>query len=247
MPRISTGYWNARNTPSRARSSGGSSSRSLPSYFAEPPRTSYAGWPARTWASVLLPDPFGPMMAWTSPSRIVRSTPLRISFPATATRRPLTSSNAFSLANASLQADSEQPGGFDGELHRQLLEHPFAEPVYDHRDRILSRHPALAQIEDLILADLGRGRFVLHDRRAISDVDVCEGVRAGLFAAQHRVALRIVPRAVRPLHDLHQTAIRVLPAAGGDSFRHDRRARVLAAMNHLGFGVGLLLLARPLL
>src|SRR5438034_9744880 len=36
MPRIATGYWNARNSPSRARSSGFSASRSLPSYRIDP-------------------------------------------------------------------------------------------------------------------------------------------------------------------------------------------------------------------
>src|SRR3546814_15928876 len=41
-----------------------------------------------TWDSVDLPEPFGPMMAWTSPERMVRSIPLRISRPATPARRP---------------------------------------------------------------------------------------------------------------------------------------------------------------
>ena len=30
------------------------------------------------WANVLLPDPLGPMMAWTSPAPTSRSSPLRI-------------------------------------------------------------------------------------------------------------------------------------------------------------------------
>src|SRR6267378_6021707 len=162
MPRISTGYWNARKRPARARSSGFMSSKSLPSYFAVPASTAYAGCPASTCASVLLPEPFGPMIACTSPSRSVRSTPLRISLPATATRSPLTSSNAFPLANASLQADPKQPCGLHRELHRQLLEDFLAETVDNHRDRILGRQAPLAQIEDLVLADLRRRRLVLH-------------------------------------------------------------------------------------
>jgi hypothetical protein len=36
---------------------------------------------AETLLSVLLPEPFGPMMAWTSPGLIVRFRPLRISRP----------------------------------------------------------------------------------------------------------------------------------------------------------------------
>src|SRR2546422_72540 len=51
MPRIATGYWNAKNTPSRARSSGVMAKRSFPSYNADPAVTVYAGCPARTWAS----------------------------------------------------------------------------------------------------------------------------------------------------------------------------------------------------
>src|SRR4029453_8486546 len=39
----------------------------------------YFGCPAMESASVDLPDPFGPMMAWVSPLRIVKSTPVRIS------------------------------------------------------------------------------------------------------------------------------------------------------------------------
>src|SRR6185312_10011923 len=67
--------------PSRARSSADCSSRSLPSNRTSPCVTSYVSRPASTWASVLLPDPFLPMIAWTSPALIVRSTPLRISRP----------------------------------------------------------------------------------------------------------------------------------------------------------------------
>src|SRR4029453_12239076 len=42
----------------------------------------------RTCASVDLPDPLGPITAWTSPERTVRSMPRRISLPATPARRP---------------------------------------------------------------------------------------------------------------------------------------------------------------
>jgi hypothetical protein len=50
-----------------------------------PSVTSYAGWPEITFASVLLPEPFGPMIAWISPSLISRFTPFRISVPSSAT------------------------------------------------------------------------------------------------------------------------------------------------------------------
>src|SRR5205814_3211232 len=65
---------------------------------------------------------------------------LRISLPATATRSPLTSSNAFPLANASLQADPKQPCGLHRELHRQLLEDFLAETVDRKSTRLNSSH-----------------------------------------------------------------------------------------------------------
>src|SRR5262249_37143163 len=57
----------------------------------EPPVTSYAGLPARTWASVLFPEPLGPMTACTSPAFTVRSRPLRISLSPTTAWRSLIS------------------------------------------------------------------------------------------------------------------------------------------------------------
>ena len=41
--------------------------------------TVYFGWPAIEYARVDLPEPLGPMIAWVSPCRTVRSTPRRIS------------------------------------------------------------------------------------------------------------------------------------------------------------------------
>ena len=58
-PDTETGYWNARNMPSLARSSGVSCSRSCPLKVTFPPVTSYLGWPARTLARVLLPELLG--------------------------------------------------------------------------------------------------------------------------------------------------------------------------------------------
>src|SRR5437773_11457561 len=114
MPRIATGYWNAKNTPSRARSSGVMAKRSFPSYSADPAVTVYAGCPARTWASVDLPEPFGPMMAWTSPLFTRRSTPRRISFFPTPACRFLISRNirhsTWKLENRNSKLVTARPG-----------------------------------------------------------------------------------------------------------------------------------------
>src|SRR3954447_16304902 len=54
-----------------------------------------------TWDSVDLPDPFGPMTAWTSPDGTVRSTPVRISRPATPARSPVMTSSLIGRPRSS--------------------------------------------------------------------------------------------------------------------------------------------------
>ena len=95
-PGTSMGYCRARNSPACARSHGSMASKSAPSRVTDPPVTVYPGRPASTWDSVDLPDPLGPITACTSPERTTRSTPRRISLPATSTRKPsMASSVAF--------------------------------------------------------------------------------------------------------------------------------------------------------
>ena len=96
-PGISTGYWNPRNIPARARSSIFISNRFFPSYSAVPAVTSKRGLPAITEANVLLPEPFGPMMACTSPAFTVKSMPRSISLPSIEAWRPLTVNMFFIL------------------------------------------------------------------------------------------------------------------------------------------------------
>src|SRR6266576_3692874 len=88
---MAEGYWNARKTPARARASTGSFRRSMPSRRTWPRSTLYFGWPMIASESVLLPEPFGPMIAWTEPLSTTRSIPLRIVLPSTLTTRSLIS------------------------------------------------------------------------------------------------------------------------------------------------------------
>ena len=81
----------------QARSSMGSDSRSCPRKVASPPVTVNFSFPASTEASVLFPEPFGPMMACTSPAFTSRSMPFNISFPATCARKFLTESISILL------------------------------------------------------------------------------------------------------------------------------------------------------
>ncbi len=83
--------------------------------------TVYFGWPAIEYASVDLPEPFGPMIAWVSPSLMVRSTPLRISLGpssvSTETCRSLISSVAMSvrlLIGVSRSMSTSSPSILDG-------------------------------------------------------------------------------------------------------------------------------------
>src|SRR4029450_10152131 len=77
-----------------------------------------------TWASVDLPEPLGPMTAWTSPDRTVRSMPRRISLPATPARRPVISSTWAPL----LALDTS----LIGQHHHDLA---VVDPHVEHRDR----------------------------------------------------------------------------------------------------------------
>src|SRR5689334_5790728 len=197
--------------PACARSSGCISSRSRPLYLMEPPVTSYAGFPASTCASVLLPEPLGPITACTSPGSMVRSMPRRIGLSPTEAVSPRISSRDMKnrvqgpgaeargsdpdtqwSADASFECYSQQLLRFQRELHRQLLEYFLAEAADNHAHRLLRAEAALLQIEDLVFTDLRRRRFVLDDRAVVRDLDVRERVRAAAIADEHRVALGVV-------------------------------------------------------
>ena len=94
-PGISTGYWKLRNSPSRLRSSADNSSRFLPLNVTSPSVTSKAGLPTNTLLNVLLPEPFGPMIACTSPGFTVRLMPFNISLPLILACKFLTSNITF--------------------------------------------------------------------------------------------------------------------------------------------------------
>ena len=120
---------------------------------------------------MLLPEPFGPMMACTSPAFTVRSMPFRISrSPTVACRFLISSSGMYVLTNASFETDTEQLLRLDGELHREFLEDFLAEAVDDHRDRVFGGDAALPAVENLVLADLRGGRLVLDASRRCSSL-----------------------------------------------------------------------------
>ena len=80
-PGTSIGYCIAKKRPAWARCHVSIVKMSWPSSMTDPPVTSYPGLPIKTCDRVDFPDPFGPIMAWTSPDETVRLIPFRISVP----------------------------------------------------------------------------------------------------------------------------------------------------------------------
>src|SRR5438477_4544166 len=136
--------------------------------------------------SVLFPEPFGPMIAWTSPLRTTRSMPRRISFWSTLTWRPLISSvDTLSPPAGALRRDggvlllrllgelgerhAVERGG-DGGLELQP-DKPSAAPLLAHA------------VEDRIAL---RGADLRLDRTLERTHDVARGDLGGL--ARERVA-----------------------------------------------------------
>src|SRR5207247_1410424 len=86
------GYWKARNSPFLALTSGASLMMLSLSKRMSPLVTMNLGCPITVEASVLFPEPFGPIMACISPCLTWKSTPLRISLPSIVAWRSLMSS-----------------------------------------------------------------------------------------------------------------------------------------------------------
>lgn len=64
-------------------------------------------------------------------------------------------SSGFKISShAAFETDAEQLLRFNGEFHREFLEHFFAEAVHDHVHCILRGEAALVAIKDLVFADL---------------------------------------------------------------------------------------------
>src|SRR5262245_26417417 len=135
----------------------------------------------RTWASVDLPDPLGPITAWTSPERTDRSRPRRISLPATPARRPSISSTCVSLI---------------GQHHH---DHPVVHPhVVDRhgpggrqRDRLARGEVELAAVLPaldgaLVGVDLALGQgHLLVRARVVARIDVVVEAHYGELVPAH--------------------------------------------------------------
>src|SRR5690606_34963586 len=101
---------------------------------------------------------------------------------------------------------------------------------------------ALHRVKKLVIADLAGRRLMLDLRRGIANLDVGHGVRTAAVAEQKAVTLGEVSHALGIGRDTNQPAIGVVRPARADALRDNRRAGALAIMDHLGAGVGLLII-----
>src|SRR2546428_11089845 len=136
-------------------------------------------------ASVLLPEPLGPMIACTSPARTTRSMPRRIGLPSTATCRSLISRSGTRHLLA---------------CHRCVREHVERPAVERLRDARLQRHPhVMRRAAGLQRAVLDRvtlgGADLWLDRTFERTHDVARGDRT--WIARERVS---AARAALALH-----------------------------------------------
>ena len=77
----------------------------------------------------------------------------------------------------------------------------------------------------------------------ILNLQVREGVRAALITHQQRIALRIITGVLGGRQDFYQSPVGILAVARGNPLGNNRAAGVLADVDHLGAGVGLLIIA----
>ncbi len=85
---------------------------------------------------------------------------------------------------------------------------------------------------------------MLHFRGGVAAFDIGHRMRAALIADQQRITLREIARARGARHDFHQPAIGIVRMPGRNALGDDRRGRVLADMDHLRPGIGLLMVMR---
>ena len=81
---------------------------------------------------------------------------------------------------------------------------------------------------------------MLDARTVVHHFDLWKRVRAAARTDQHRVTLRVVARAFGFRHHFHEPAIAVVGTSSRYSLGNDRRASVLAEVDHLRARVGLL-------
>eukprot|EP00456_Euglypha_rotunda_P030890 TRINITY_DN24074_c0_g1_i2.p2 TRINITY_DN24074_c0_g1~~TRINITY_DN24074_c0_g1_i2.p2 ORF type:complete len:103 (+),score=16.87 TRINITY_DN24074_c0_g1_i2:448-756(+) len=72
--------------------------------------------------------------------------------------------------NAPLKRNTQQFLRLDRKFHRQLLQHFLGKAVDDQRHRLFLSQPALHRVEQLVVADLARRRFMLDRRGRVAEI-----------------------------------------------------------------------------
>ena len=162
-PGISTGYWNARKTPSRARLRG--STRAGLAVGHGPPGDFVLLVTGDDPRQRALAGAVGPHDG-VNLAGVDRQIDAAEYFGGARTDVKV-ANGKHRLSDRSFEAHAQQLLRLDSELHRELTEDLLAEAADDQVDRVLGGQSALTAIEDLILADLRRGRLVLDLRRRV--------------------------------------------------------------------------------
>ncbi len=123
-----------------------------------------------------------------------------------------------------------------------MLQHFLGKAVDDQRHGFLGIQAALHRVEHLVVRNLAGRRLMLDLRTGVADFDIGDGVRAAERAEQQRIALGEIAHPFGIGRDADQPAIGVVAVSGADAFRHYGRAAALAIVDHLGAGIGLLVI-----
>ena len=110
----------------------------------------------------------------------------------------------------------------------------------NHRHGIFWRNSPLGEVEQLVFPNLGGRCFMLHPGGVVLHLDVGEGVGARGVADQHGVTLGVIAGSLGLGTHLHQPPVAVAGLGSRDALGDNGALRILADVDHLGAGVGLL-------
>mmetsp|Transcript_11554 Transcript_11554/g.32417 ORF Transcript_11554/g.32417 Transcript_11554/m.32417 type:complete len:548 (+) Transcript_11554:2714-4357(+) len=148
------------------------------------------------------------------------------------------------LSHRALELQTHELVHLCRKLQWQLVEHLPTEPRDDHSHRLLRADAALLEVEELILANLGRGSFMLDLRRRVPHLDVRIRIGRSRVSYEHGIALGEIPGTLCGWLHLYEPPVHVAALAGRDSLGDDAGAGPLAHVDHLGARIGLLLVVR---
>ncbi|OEI69675.1 Uncharacterized protein Cus16_0284 [Curtobacterium sp. ER1/6] len=141
------------------------------------------------------------------------------------------------LADGSFHAHLDELVEFERVLHRELAGDRLDEATDDHRHRLVLRHAAGHQVEELLLAH-ARDRGLVPELDVVDpDVDRRVGVATADGVDEQRVAADGVRGVVRGRVHPDLTTVPGAAAAAGDRLRDDRRRCVRRHVDHLRAGV----------